>query len=196
MITSLLARCVAFIALSCAAALPARAMEIEGFPIEESITEAGVKLVLNGIAVRKRGYFRTELAMLYLPEKTKSVDAVYKTSGVRVLRRIVLREVPIATASRYFINDFKQVATEAEFKQLITDLGELGGVYGTISKVSRGDTIDTVWIPGKGMTGRFNGKSLVDKYNKNELFYQVYMRMYVGPTVHDDFRNGLLGASL
>ncbi len=169
------------------------ATEIEGFAVEDSIVEEGVRLVLNGTAIHKRGYFKTELAALYLPERSQSPETVYRTNGVRVLRRTILRDVPMSTASRYFVNDFKMVATEAEFKQLIGEIGALGSIYGSIPKVSRGDVIDTVWLPGKGMFGRFNGKRLSEQYTKNELFWQVYMRMYVGGAAQESFRNGLLG---
>lgn len=186
-------QCLAGLLLAGVAVSGRAAVEIEGFQVEESIVEGGVKLVLNGTAVHKRGYFKTELAALYMPERVHTAEAVYKTNGVRVLRRVILRDVPMASASRYFVNDFKLAATEAEFKQLINEIGDLGGIYGTITKVSRGDMVDTVWTPGKGMTGRYNGRQLGDRATKNDLFWQVYMRMYVGQAAQENFRNGLLG---
>lgn len=195
MLSRLLLRLVALL-ISLSASMPGRAaIEIEGFTVEDSIVEDGARLVLNGTAVHKRGYFKTELAALYLPERTQSPDVVYRTNGVRVLRRTILRDVPMSTASRYFVNDFKVVATEAEFKQLIGEIGALGSIYGSIPKVSRGDVIDTVWLPGKGMFGRFNGKRLSEQYTRNDLFWQVYMRMYVGAAAQESFRNGLLGVA-
>ena len=187
-------RIAAVLAMSTACLL-AHAAEIEGVVFDDTIIEDGAKLVLNGVAVHKRGYFKTEAAALYLPERTTSAEVIDNTTGVRVLRRVLLREVPMSTASRYFVNDFKQAATETEFKQLIGELGALGGIYGSITRVVKGDTIDTVWQPGKGMFGRFNGKRLSDQSVKNDLFWQVYMRMYVGAAAHETFRNGLLGVS-
>jgi hypothetical protein len=186
-------RLVTALILITASAFGHAAAEVEGFLVEDAIVEDGARLVLNGIAVHKRGYFKTELAALYLPERTQSPEVVYRTNGVRVLRRTILRDVPMSTASRYFVNDFKVVATEAEFKQLIGEIGALGSIYGSIPKVSRGDVIDTIWLPNKGMYGRFNGKRLSDQYTKNDLFWQVYMRMYVGAAAQESFRNGLLG---
>jgi hypothetical protein len=183
-------RLVTALILITASAFGHAAAEVEGFLVEDAIVEDGARLVLNGIAVHKRGYFKTELAALYLPERTQSPEVVYRTNGVRVLRRTILRDVPMSTAS-----DFKVVATEAEFKQLIGEIGALGSIYGSIPKVSRGDVIDTIWLPNKGMYGRFNGKRLSEQYTKNDLFWQVYMRMYVGAAAQESFRNGLLGIS-
>ncbi len=167
--------------------------ELEGVPIEESVVVNGQKLVFNGAAVRKRGYFKTEVSALYLPQKTKDADVIYKTNAIRYIRMTILRDLPSATATRFFIKEFTQNASDSEAKQLINELGALGGVYGNINRIGKGDVVEISWTPGKGMNAKYNGKLLSEQYINNPLWWAVYMRGYVGPNVTDAYRNGLLG---
>ena len=53
-------------------------------------------------------------------------------------------------------------------------------------------------MPGVGWLATHNGKSLTgDGGNalaiNDELAYQVYLRMYIGPNAPEELRNGLLG---
>lgn len=169
-------------------------VELEGVQLDDTATVAGTRLVLNGYGVRKRGYFKTDVTALYLPEHRSTADFVYKTNGVRRLVLVLLRDIQSATISRYFVGDFKQVATDAEFKQVINEVGQMGQVYGNLSKVSKGDVVVIDWIPGSGLNATINGKSMGTPI-KSELFYEIYMRMYLSPAVPEDFRNALLGVS-
>lgn len=169
-------------------------VEIEGVQLDDTAIVAGTRLVLNGAGVRKRGYFKTDVTALYLPERRNTADAVYKANGVRRLVLVLLRDIPSATISRYFVGDFKQVATDAEFKQVINEVGQMGQIYGNLSKVSKGDVVVIDWIPGSGMKATINGKSMGTPI-KSDLFFEIYMRMYLSPSVPEDFRNALLGVS-
>jgi hypothetical protein len=170
-------------------------VEIEGVQLDDTATVGGTRLVLNGAGVRKRGYFKTDVTALYLPERRNTADAVYKANGVRRLVLVLLRDIPSATISRYFVGDFKQVATDAEFKQVINEVGIMGQVYGNLARVSKGDVVVIDWVPGVGLSSTLNGKPMSDKTIKSELFYEIYMRMYLSPSVPEDFRNALLGVS-
>jgi hypothetical protein len=54
------------------------------------------------------------------------------------------------------------------------------------------------WVPGRGWSSTINGKPIVVEGEtataiNNELAFQVYMRMFIGPNAPDELRNGLLG---
>ena len=186
-------------------ATPAHAaVELEGVELEETIMAHGQKLVLNGAGVRKRGYFKADVTALYLPEKRTTTDAVFKLNGVRRIQLNILREFTASTISRIFIADFKQHATDAEFKQLITEISQVGAAYGAVKRVGKGDVVNLDWVPGKGWMAYFNGKLLTFDTGvagspsnvmaiNNELAYQIYLRMYIGPEAPTDLRNGLMG---
>ncbi|CAH0351893.1 hypothetical protein AQB9606_02497 [Aquabacterium sp. CECT 9606] len=186
-------------------ATPAQAasVELEGVELEESIMAHGQKLVLNGAAVRKRGYFKADVTALYLPEKRTTPDAIFKLNGIRRIQLNILREFTSSTISRIFISDFKQNSTDAEFKQLINEISQVGAAYSAVKRVSKGDVINLDWLPGKGWVCYINGKQLLidpgatggvsNNAINNELAYQIYLRMYIGPAAPEELRNGLLG---
>lgn len=180
-------------------ARPAQAaVELEGVDLPDTVTAYGQKLVLNGAGVRKRGYFKADVTALYLPEKRTTPDAIYKLNGVRRIQLNILREFTSSTITRIFLADFKQSATDEEFKRLIGPIGLIGAAYANVKKVSKGDIVNLDWVPGVGWMATHNGKPLTgDGGNalaiNDELAYQVYLRMYIGPNAPEELRNGLLG---
>lgn len=173
-------------------------VELEGIELPETTTAYGQKLVLNGAGVRKRGYFKADVTALYLPEKRTTPDAIYKLNGIRRIQLNILREFTSSTITRIFLADFKQSATEEEFKRLIGPIGQIGAAYANVKKVSRGDVVNLDWVPGVGWMATHNGKQLTGDSGSilsinDELAFQVYLRMYIGPNAPDELRNGLLG---
>ena len=181
-------------------AAPAMAQQtsMEGVDLAPTVTAYGQKLVLNGSAVRKRGYFKADVTALYLPEKMSSPDAIYKLDGVRRIQLNILRRFTSSTITRIFPADFKEAATEEEFKRLIGPIGQIGAAYANVKEVVKGDVVNLDWVPGRGWLATHNGKSLNEVDGKplvikDELAYQIYMRMYIGQGAPADLRNGLLG---
>jgi hypothetical protein len=181
-------------------ATPAQAssVELEGVELADSVTAYGQKLVLNGAAVRKRGYFKADVTALYLPEKRTTADAIYKLNGIRRIQLNILREFTSSTITRIFLSDFKQSATEEEFKRLIGPIGQIGAAYANVKKVAKGDVVNLDWVPGPGWLATHNGKALTGDGGavlaiKDELAYQIYLRMYIGQAAPEELRNGLLG---
>ncbi|MBI3382910.1 MAG: chalcone isomerase family protein [Aquabacterium sp.] len=180
-------------------ATPANAaVELEGVELPETVTAYGHRLVLNGAAVRKRGYFKADVTALYLPEKRTTPDAIYKLDGVRRIQLNILREFTSSTITRIFLSDFKQSATDEEFKKLIGPIGQIGAAYANVKRVSKGDVVNLDWVPGQGWMATHNGRALTGDGGgtmaiKDELAYQIYMRMYIGPAAPEELRNGLLG---
>jgi hypothetical protein len=180
-------------------AAPAHAaVELEGVTLPETITAYGKKLILNGAGVRKRGYFKADVTALYLPEKRTTPDAIYKLDGIRRIQLNILRDFTSSTISRIFLSDFKQSATEDEFKKLIGPIGQIGMAYSNVKRVVKGDVVNLDWLPGTGWMATHNGKQLTSDNGQSlaindELAYQVYLRMYIGPAAPDELRNGLLG---
>lgn len=189
---------------ACAGLLPwaspvqAANAELEGVELPETVTAYGQKLVLNGAGVRRRGYFKADVTALYLPEKRSTPEAIYKLNGIRRIQLNILREFTSSTISRIFLSDFKQTATEDEFKRLIGTIGQIGAAYANVKRVSKGDVVNLDWVPGTGWMATHNGRALTGDTGspmaiKDELAFQVYLRMYLGQAAPEDLRNGLLG---
>lgn len=181
-----------------AAPAMAQAVSLEGVDLAPTVTAYGQKLVLNGAGVRKRGYFKADVTALYLPEKTTSADAIFKVDGVRRIQLNILRRFTSSTITRIFLADFKDHATEEEFKRLIGPIGQIGAAYANVKEVVKGDVVNLDWVPGRGWLATHNGRSLNEVDGKplvinDKLAYQIYMRMYIGEGAPPDLRNGLLG---
>lgn len=168
---------------------------IEGTKIAEFAVSHGRRLVLNGAGVRKRGYFKANVVALYLPEKLTTFEKIAHLDGARRIQLHLLRDFTSATIARIFLADFQQTATDAEFKQLINEVSEIGAIYGSIKRVSAGDVVSIDWVPGRGIVTLFNDRPINDKPINSELAYQIYLRMFLGPTVPEGLRNSLLGLS-
>lgn len=169
-----------------------QAADLDGTLIPMTTHVAGADLPLNGATVRKRGYFKAEALGLYLPGKASSVEAAMKLKGPKRLHITILRDLDGSTISRYFVSDFKQSSTEAEFKQLINEVGQIGAIYGNLHRVNKGDIVTIDWVPGKGMIPSLNGKALSAPI-ANELMFEVSLRMSAGPNAPADTREGLMG---
>lgn len=181
-----------------AAPAMAQGVELEGVELAPTVTAYGQKLVLNGAGVRKRGYFKADVTALYLPEKTSSAEAIFKLDGVRRIQLNILRRFTSSTITRIFLADFKDHATEDEFKRLIGPIGLIGAAYSNVKEVVKGDVVNLDWVPGRGWLATHNGRSLNESDGKplvisDKLAYQIYMRMYIGEGAPPDLRNGLLG---
>lgn len=176
----------------------AQQVSLEGVDLPQTVTAYGQKLVLNGAGVRRRGYFKADVTALYLPERTTSADAVYKLNGIRRIQLNILRRFTSSTISRIFLADFKESATDEEFKRLIGPIGQIGAAYANVSEVVKGDVVNLDWVPGRGWLATHNGRSLNEMDGKplvikDELAFQIYLRMYIGEGAPADLRNALLG---
>ena len=149
--------------------------------------------MLNGAGVRRRGYYKSNIVALYLPERLTTLDAIMKLDGPRRIQMLLLRDFSQSTVSRIFLADFKQAATDVEFKTLINEVAEIGAIYNNVKRVEQGDKVNIDWQPGAGIIASLNDRQLNEKPINSELAYQIYLRMFMGPTVPEELRNRLLG---
>lgn len=171
------------------------AIKVDGVEVPTTTTVRGKKLVLNGAGVRRRGYYKSNIVALYLPERLTTLEAIMKLDGPRRIQMLLLRDFSQSTVSRIFLSDFKQAATAVEFKTLINEVAEIGAIYNNVKRVEQGDKVNIDWQPGAGIIASLNDRQLNDKPINNELAYQIYLRMFMGPNVPEDLRNRLLGLS-
>ena len=174
-------------------ALAQAVVKVDGVDVPTATTVRGKKLVLNGAGVRRRGYYKSNIVALYLPERLTTLEAIMKLDGPRRIQMLLLRDFSQSTVSRIFLADFKQAATDAEFKALINEVAEIGAIYNNVKRVEQGDKVNIDWQPGAGIIASLNDRQLNEKPINNELAYQIYLRMFMGPNVPEELRNRLLG---
>lgn len=168
-------------------------IKIDGVDVQTTSTARGKRLILNGAGVRRRGYFKSNIVALYLPERLNTLDAIMKLDGPRRIQMLLLRDFSQSTVSRIFLSDFRQASTDAEAKSLINEIAEIGAIYNNVKRVEQGDKVNIDWQPGLGIIASINDRQLNDKPINSELAYQIYLRMFLGRNVPDELRNQLLG---
>lgn len=172
------------------------AVDLEGAHFDDTISLGGNQLVLNGTAVQKRGYFKTIVVAVYVQAKRHSLEEM-EANRMKEFSRfsiVLLRDIPSSLLSRYFISDFKQAATESEFKLVIDEVGRVGQIYGNLSSLHKGDVVNIDTTPGRGSVITVNGR-VVGTMPANPLYSDIFLRMYLGSHIPQDFRDGLLGLS-
>ena len=109
-------------------------VEVQGVPLDETVTVAGQQLTLNGAGYRKRGYFKVDVTGVYAQAKYTTLEALEKAPGVKRLELVMLQDISGSQASKYFLMDFEASATPQEFAQLINEVSEVGAVYSALPK--------------------------------------------------------------
>lgn len=179
--------------IACTGAIAAT--ELEGYTLDDSYTVSGRKLQYVGSAARKRGYFKTEVVALYLPERRQSLDEIYKLQGPKRIRLVILRELTGAMLQRYFISDFKLAASDVEFKQLINEVATIGGYYAQMGALQRGTVVNIDWLTDQGGIVCFIDGKPMGPPMKSELMYQVLLRMFISSGTPAAYRDAVLGLS-
>jgi hypothetical protein len=176
------------------------ATEVSGVPLDETAVVGDQKLQLNGAGFRKRGYFKIDVTALYLPQKMTSLETIENAAGPRRIELVILQDITGSQASKYFLMDFEASATPAEFAKLITEVGQVGDIYSSLSRIKKGDIVTMDWVPGKGLLATYNGAPLTphgasSPYINSELLGKVMLRMYVGGKTPAELHDNLLGLS-
>jgi chalcone isomerase-like protein len=166
--------------------------ELDGVTIEDSAVVAGTKLVLNGAAIQKRGFFKTNTIALYLSEKRQTLDGVVKLEGPKRVHLVMLRDIKGFLIARQFLNDFAASATEAETRALSAQVEAISANYARIDVLHKGDVLLIDWIPDKGIAASLNGQS-VGPAHRNEALWEVSLRPVMGDMAPRELREQLLG---
>lgn len=166
--------------------------ELDGVTIEDSAVVAGTKLVLNGAAIQKRGFFKTNTIALYLSEKRHTLDGVVKLEGPKRVHLVMLRDIKGFLIARQFLNDFAASATEAETRALSAQVEAIAANYARIEVLHKGDVLLIDWIPDKGIAATLNGQSMGPTQH-NEALWAVSLRPVMGDMAPRELREQLLG---
>lgn len=172
-------------------ALPAHALELEGYPVPASISLGGRTLVLNGAAVRRFSIYKVEVASLYLPARQATLEAATALAGPKRLQLVMLRDARSDDIARKFMSDFRAVSQPGEWNNLMNEMAALGSMLH--NNVKKGDVLTIDWLPGSGLVIARNATPLSDKPIASELMFRIIMRIFLGPIAPEDARLKLLG---
>jgi len=162
-------RKILFIFVAALLACPAVSLNagtLKGVEMPDSIEVAGQKLVLNGMALRKKIIFKVYVAGLYLPTKEKNAEKILAADTTRHLIMHFLRSVKKGQLNDAWMDGLEDNVPDAsaEVKKKFDTLCSY------MDNVKNSDRIVFTYIPDKGtevkvkgaVKGNIGGKDFAD----------------------------------
>ncbi|MDE2090403.1 MAG: chalcone isomerase family protein [Gammaproteobacteria bacterium] len=174
--------------LSAGVLVCAQAATYKDVTVPDTVTLGGQSLVLNGMGLRTKFFFKIYVGALYLPQKANTTEAVLAQSGPdRILMHMIydVSKEQFADAWNEGFHDNNPGMSEAVQSGLVQFLAYFGS-----SK--KGDVITLDYIPGQGTQISWNGEF---KGNiPGEDFHKALLNVFLGPKPPTkSLKEGLLG---
>jgi len=165
------------------------AAQLGGVTLADSMDTGGGKLLLNGMAVRKKVIFKVYVAGLYLPAREASGEAILAGDTPRACVLHFVRKVEggkVAGAWRDGLAANTPDAS-AELKQQFATL------CGWMEEMRDGELLEFIYLPGRGTEVRVKGKS--KGILPGKPFADALFACWIGPRPGpgEGFKRGLLG---
>ena len=187
-------RWIAGLALAVAAGGACAAIEVGGLRVDEDVTVANQKLVLNGAGIRTRVVFKVYVAALYLAQKKDNTKEILALPGAKRVGVSMLREVSSDELGQALLNGIRKNSTPDETRRFGPQLLAMGDIFGRIPKLKKGETFSVDWIPNSGTVVVVDGKPVADPI-PDEAFYNAILRIWLGEEPADAaLKTGMLGA--
>jgi hypothetical protein len=166
----------------------ARAGELAGARLPDTLMAGGKTVKLNGLGLRKKSVFKVYVGGLYLESPSKDAEAILAVDQAKAIRLSFLRDLTKAQLVDAFREDF-----EANARDKAGQKAAFERMLALISNVKEGDTLTFRYAPGKGTTleigdaklGVFEGKG----------FAAAVFSIWLGkkpPT--EELKKGMLGS--
>lgn len=169
--------------------LPVYSATFEGVEMPNTVTVEKTKLVLNGMALRKKMIFKVYVAGLYLPEKEKDADKILKADKMRRNLMHFMRNVGKKKLNGGWMDGLKANTPNhsPELKKQFEKLCDL------MENVKKGEQIAFTYIPGKGtkVTVKKSFKGIIE----GKAFADALFACWIGPKPGpgQGFKEDLLG---
>ncbi|MCP5106112.1 MAG: hypothetical protein GY950_22190 [bacterium] len=162
---------------------------LKGVTMEDAIEVEGQKLVLNGMALRKKFIFKVYVAGLYLPQKEKNAEKIFQADQPRRLVMHWLRGVGTGK-----INGAWYDGLEANTPNHSPELKkQFDTMTAMMEEVEEKDLIVFTYMPGKGT--EVSVKNKVKGVIEGKAFADALFACWIGPKPGPGkgFKEDLLG---
>lgn len=164
---------------------------LKGVTLPDTIDVEGQKLVLNGMALRKKFIFKVYVAGLYLAQKETDYRKVFEADQHRRTVMHFVRSVSPKKINNAWFEGLEANTpnASAELKKQFKDLAAM------MEKVKDGEAMMFTYIPGKGTVVEVKGKE--KGVIPGKAFADALFACWIGeePGPGEDFRDGLMGKS-
>jgi len=169
--------------------LAAAAATLAGVIMPDTMDVDGQKLLLNGIALRKKVIFKVYVDGLYLPQKEASGEKILQADGLRLNAMHFLRSVEASKINEAWLNGLKDNTPNHSL--------ELKNQFDTLcfwmEEMKSGEKLVFTYRPGKGTEVNVKGK--VKGTIEGKAFADALFACWIGPkpVPGESFKKGLLG---
>ena len=167
-------------------AVPLVAATLGGVTLPDTITVGNQTLVLNGLGLRTKMFFKIYVGGLYLENKSGDAASIIQADSTkRVVLQFIYGEVTRDQMVENFEGGFKHNAPGAAKAQVDQFLA-------AIETMKKGEQLVATYVPGTGTTLTIKGK---DKLTIPGLpFAQALFSVWLGPKPPTgDLKDGMLG---
>lgn len=169
------------------------AAEIAGVKLEDKTKLGNAELVLNGIGLRTKVFFKVYVIGLYLPAKVATGAAVLEQKGVKRAHLVLLRDVSAEDFSDALIEGLNNNSTEAELATLKARIEQFRQTIVAAGEVKSGLVVHLDFLPESGTRLTLGGKQQGQDI-PGEDFFNALLRIWVGDKpIQDKLKEALLG---
>lgn len=175
-------------------AVPAVAAEVEGVKLADRVRVAdnASELVLNGVGVRTRFFFRVYVGALYLTQKSAAAPAIIQDAGARRIALHMLRELSAEQFVGALEEGLQKNHAADELAKLDAQIKQLRAIFDAVKTAKPGDVILIDYLPGAGTRITVNGA--VKGTIAGVDFNRALLRIWLGDSPADsDLKKGMLG---
>lgn len=171
---------------------PARAADVEGVEVADSVELGGTRLQLNGAGMRTVYIVKAYVAALYVPRPATQPQALYAQSGPRRLSITMLADLSSDWITERFVAAMRANHPDEELERLGPRIDRLVDTILTLGQTRKGERIDIDAIDG-GTLVSVDGHALGPSVPGEDLF-DALLRIFIGDRPLDaDLKRGLLG---
>ena len=138
-----------------ASVIPARALEVGGTNLPETMPAGDFSLLLNGAGIRKKSFLRIKVYAggLYLSRKSSDSSAIVDDNIPMAVKMIFIYD---GVSAKKLINAWNEGFAASGSAAAIPDEIKKFNSFFT-EEAKRGDIYDLVYLPGEGVTVSRNG---------------------------------------
>jgi hypothetical protein len=165
------------------------AKTIKGINVKDTIKVENDTLILNGMALRKKFFFKVYIAALYIPTRKKNAEKILENDTKRVAIMHFMRSVSSSKINTAWYEGLKNNTPKCstELKKQFETLASY------MNDVKSGDRIEFIYIPNIGteVIVKKKKKGII----KGKAFSDALLSCWIGnkPGPGNKFKNNILG---
>ena len=165
----------------------ARAAELAGVTLPDTMSAGGKTLKLNGVGLRKKSVVKVYVGALYVETPSGEAEQILAADEAKVIRMHYLRGL----SKKQLVDGFQE-GFEANARDQAGQKAAFDRMLALIPDVKEGDTLTFVYVPGKGTTVQSGNKDLGAFEGKE--FAEAVFSIWLGPKPPTkDLQKGMLG---